>query len=862
MNTDYKVPDLWIQNMKNGLMDRILMDINNIDRDPKTYDKSDPYFYLTNMTENTLEKIPNQILKEMKLYDNMKTIKAIISTKIPIKNIPNNSGIKNKQTNTQRLPNQLNQLNQLNPIINDMYSSSLKTLMKIGSKMGEGLTIASTPVIIAIETILAVLSLLLLGEEAVRKSWDRRNVKLYRRFYERMNILIEKIPDITPIDSLEIENKETNKKNESQDKNETKEQKKVKTRVRSLLNMTSNKGTVETVENFLSQFQLVDGESMSRQPMYNQTKPKIKESVKVQQGNDVESDMEFQYLMFPLRVEEFLRGSNVGWEAIPAVSKRKVDSSFSDVETALYETMAVARNIGKIHSSNNTKNKNEDTDVSQSLYKFFNMINPKLEEMKKLDYNYKLTLHEKGIKKPNTIWDSLYDLFEEEPNKYYLATYFLWAARNIIQNYIKWSNSEITKLEDSNVVNNNNNFNDMNHTVINSLKTNMNNIKPTDKKNANPTNQQKTYPVLSKKNNGSTDNSVNPSYPYDPYDPYHPYHPFIPTNPKIDDSDIIPILIDYDMNIEDEIDTDAYASTYDNTPVNPEKSPTKTIVPSPTENNDSTPKSSSNKSDASSSTKSDTSPEPSPIKSDVSPPKKSPIKNDTSFPTDTFVPSPEPSPTKNDASSPTDTFVPSPTKQNFYDSDIIPILIDASESENVENEMNVDSDYVEDELNVDSENVEDGKPIVSNKPGNRNMDSITNELDIIPILVAEYLKNQKELDNHFQTLNIDEPNDVKDKIDDISYDRGYDYPESDVGEKIPAKITNIKPIQTSNFGEQQNLQEAVAVNKNNYTIKNHIQKLEERTKNKKPPSMNPYSSDPYNKYSFIGNNRIVRKNNN
>lgn len=505
MNTESRVPDKWIQQMKTGLLDRILLDMNDMNRDPTTYKKKDTYFVPVPLTDAMISRwleTPNiaaTLLKEVTMYEDLKTIRANVSTEIPAaygeQIIPKlvemgdtyqtfgNKGERedviraiqdlpqNQQDMLMNMHNSLAQLhlNESSPFVQNMYSNSMKTLLKLGPlllQVGEGVAKASTPLVIAIESVLATISLLLLGQEAVRKSWDKRNVSLYRRFYERMHILVQKLPTISPIDTLETRGTKADTETVTEG-----EPNKIRSRLRSLLNLTSNQSTVESVENFFAQFQLVDGESISRQPLYNDFKPKKKESVRLQQGEDVDPEVEVEYLMFPIKVEEFLRGSKVGWNAVPTVTNRKTDSAFADIETSLYESIAVARKISDIVSKKSEKNptgsSNENTATAMAtttttpvtddknklnpLQKFLNLINPKMDEMNKMENNYKITLKEKGVQdaKPNTIWDALYHLFEEEPNKYYLATYFLWAARIILQNYIKWANYELGKIKEN-----------------------------------------------------------------------------------------------------------------------------------------------------------------------------------------------------------------------------------------------------------------------------------------------------------------------------------------------------------------------------------------------------------------------------
>jgi hypothetical protein len=44
-----------------------------------------------------------------------------------------------------------------------------------------------------------------------------------------------------------------------------------------------------------------------------------------------------------------------------------------------------------------------------------------------------------GKDEMETIWGTLYNLFQDNPKENYLAEIFLWLAKKIMQTYIRWA---------------------------------------------------------------------------------------------------------------------------------------------------------------------------------------------------------------------------------------------------------------------------------------------------------------------------------------------------------------------------------------------------------------------------------------
>jgi hypothetical protein len=348
-----------------------------------------------------------------------------------------------------------------NPMIRVMYSMSLQTLLNMANtffKAREMVARLATPVVLAIEMTLGIISLLLIGEEALRHQGYRQRMGAQRKFYERASVLVQQLPNVSPVDELEGSVQKTSSE-------ETSLSKKVGDRLRYIMDATSEKSVVQSVEEFLAQFRIVDGTGLDRQPLYTVPVPLHQEHMEFRAKPEDEVGMKIEYMLYPVRVQEFLTQKDKSFTAVPTVPLRKTGSVFSDVEHSLYEIIAVVKEYTdsmesekKTEAENkkkeeeqqrlsgkpvsNEKEKKEIVDIGQSYETFFNKLRKIAQS---IGSEKSMTLRDGPNTLPTNIWQSLHDLFQEEPNKYYLANYFLWAARIIMQSYISWANHELTQ---------------------------------------------------------------------------------------------------------------------------------------------------------------------------------------------------------------------------------------------------------------------------------------------------------------------------------------------------------------------------------------------------------------------------------
>jgi len=365
-----------------------------------------------------------------------------------IESIPN----KDQKDSLSKMANALSQSRQQssNPLVQGLYTMSLKSLLSMAEtffKAREMTAKLATPVVLAIELTMGIISLLLLGEEALRHRGYRQNMTIRRKFYERAHVLVQQLPNVSPVDELE--------------KGKTSDQ--VRQRLRYIMDATSEKSVIQTVEEFLAQFRIVDGTGLNRQPLYTVPVPLHTETMEIQADPKDKAGMQVEYMLYPVRVEEFLTEKDKTLTAVPTVPKRDTGTVFSDVEHSLYEIVAIVKNYTDERKKERDQKEEQDkmirkekmlkgekitmkeTNTSEAYNHFFKNLKKTVDSINQQTNSRKMVLRSDSGTLPTTIWQSLYDLFQEEPNKYYLANYFLWAARIIMQSYIKWANHEMVQ---------------------------------------------------------------------------------------------------------------------------------------------------------------------------------------------------------------------------------------------------------------------------------------------------------------------------------------------------------------------------------------------------------------------------------
>lgn len=422
--------------------------------------------------DNNLDNLLNEIVwwnsLESKAPKSDMTINA--STNLKLQENPDLSGFSEEEKWQKSLQSQIDKASKSDTFVQKMYTQSLTTLSSLAPtlfKVGQGAAILATPVVFAIELTLGVISLLLYGEEAFRKKLYKQDVAIARKFYERVSVIAQELPDVQPIDELEKGIKTTN-----QEEGENKEIKaenltveKAKKRLQYILNATSEKSVMQSVEEFFAQFRIADGVSINRMPLYSVPVPLLQKHMAF--GAEGEEDLRVEYMLYPLRVEEFLKGNDKSFHVVPTVPVRKTGSFFSDVEHSLNQIIAIVETYSKTQQTdrenrnkqvnkeeaeapNNTEKKDTDTkkeelDIGKGYSQYFNDLKKIVNEMQ--GTNYSMTIKDNKETVPTTLWSALNDLFQEEQKKYYLANYFLWAAKHIIQSYIKWAKHELEQKE-------------------------------------------------------------------------------------------------------------------------------------------------------------------------------------------------------------------------------------------------------------------------------------------------------------------------------------------------------------------------------------------------------------------------------
>lgn len=227
----------------------------------------------------------------------------------------------------------------------------------------KGTVIVSAPIVATIELILGIISVLLVMVEAFLTNRHNENVTLHRQLYEKAELLVEKLPDVYPIDELETGN----------------EPDAIKERLRYLFSFTSKKTTFQEVEETFAMFKISKGEGMDGNNVDDVPLPALTETVELglddtdgntgnkgntgsntnSTGNKGSTDKKdkvgvlVDFIVFPIKVKEFIKSEGLPFQASMVVRKKRDNqhSFLFQVEHLLNETTAILK---RMSSQDNT----------------------------------------------------------------------------------------------------------------------------------------------------------------------------------------------------------------------------------------------------------------------------------------------------------------------------------------------------------------------------------------------------------------------------------------------------------------------------------------------------------------------------
>ena len=336
------------------------------------------------------------------------------------------------------------------------------------SDLVKNTAIVTGPIVAIVELILGIISILLVMVEAFLTNRHNENVSMHRQLYAKAQLLVEKLPDVYPIDSLETGNTEDA----------------MKQRLRYLFSFTSKKTTFQEVEETFSKFKISKGEGMDGNNIDDAPIPAFTETVelglddpnavkKVGDNTPDKVGMLIDFIVYPIRVKEFMKGEGVPFQADMVVRKKK-DSAHSfiyQVEHLLNETTAILKRMTPLDNNvtgtveqqqknaanANAANANANANATNPVISATNTnaaiatnksptFSEYIKEMQKAATDVKdarrvfvenMLLTDKGSNnEDNMHFENLLDLFQEDTEQNFLSRHFIQLSKYILKTYL------------------------------------------------------------------------------------------------------------------------------------------------------------------------------------------------------------------------------------------------------------------------------------------------------------------------------------------------------------------------------------------------------------------------------------------
>ena len=340
------------------------------------------------------------------------------------------------------------------------YEYIIYMLQNIGEQVKKRIAYVTLPVVApivaVIELILTICSILLVTVEAVQTDRYNQNMHLNRNLIHKVTILVEKLPELKPIDELET--------------GQNKDPASLKRRIRYLLSFASNESAVEEVEEFMGQFRITDGQAMSRSSVPDIPAMMAKYNVNykgadpVKPGKKDHLDLIIDYLVYPIRVEELIfKNSEQPFKIKTRVTNNENKSFVYEIEHLLNETTAILTRITDEHKGvqlnpdvptwqrdkrSFVKKAPVDDDHSSTFDKNKEYFDDMIKALSRARKSRKVFVENFTIpgdpKFQDNMWSSLIRMYEADPRENYLAWTFISMAKYILKNYLRLLNVEVT----------------------------------------------------------------------------------------------------------------------------------------------------------------------------------------------------------------------------------------------------------------------------------------------------------------------------------------------------------------------------------------------------------------------------------
>lgn len=345
---------------------------------------------------------------------------------------------------------------------------SMKSVMELIKQVGVNMKdelmyagIAVAPIVAAVELVITIASVILIVLEAWIKDDYKEDVALHRELLNKVVVLVEKLPDISPIDDLEM--------GEEQDPIEQKPlEKNIRKRLEYFLSIGSNQYPIEEVEEDFASYHIANGSGS----VFDFPKMMSKQTISYGSDKEEKKDLIIEYMLYPLRTQEYLmNATETPYTARMNVINPPKRSFVNDIEHLLYQTLAIMNQMSvereqkkkkKEAQEAEKKNQNQSNaqpnaeSVTNATEEVINNPTNKtssveamgdyLTEIRQLVTNMRNT-NTKIVEKfslPNGKenvnrdgWHTLLDLYDADPNRYPFTWYFLSASKYLLKKYLE-----------------------------------------------------------------------------------------------------------------------------------------------------------------------------------------------------------------------------------------------------------------------------------------------------------------------------------------------------------------------------------------------------------------------------------------
>jgi len=351
---------------------------------------------------------------------------------------------------------------------------SMKSVMELIKQVGVNMKdelmyagMAVAPLVAAVELVITIASVILIVLEAWLRDDYKEDVALHRELLNKVVVLVEKLPEVQPIDDLEM--------GEEQDpNNQQPNERNVRKRLEYFLAIGSNQYPIEEVEEDFASYHIANGSGS----LFDFPKMMSKQTISYGPDEEEKKDLIIEYMLYPLRTQEYLmNATETPYTARMNVINPPKRSFVNDIEHLLYQTLAIMNQMSVEREENKKKKEAQEAEKKNQLQnQLQNQSNAQsntesatstTEEDKNNSANNTSSVEEIGdylteirqlvtnMRNTNTKiveqftlpngkkevsrdgWNTLLDLYDADPNRHPFTWYFLSASKYLLKKYLE-----------------------------------------------------------------------------------------------------------------------------------------------------------------------------------------------------------------------------------------------------------------------------------------------------------------------------------------------------------------------------------------------------------------------------------------